>query len=182
MLFLSSHSVVRVVFEQTKGIVKITAYRYNKGKGKFKKRYELTHPNSCMVVYFLKWYLGECDTVLRIQDVSWKPIELYLRISLLLHIEWFLFAYCWIPGQKYAMSCDLTLSLVKPCPCHNFKSMAMLKVRNMGTTILMLTRCSSGGWTSYLLQVEWYFDSRNLNEFTVFILGSKWLFQVGLFQ
>ena len=54
MLYLSCHSVVSVQFDQKNQVMKFSVYKYNKGKDRFKKRYEISFPNSssfvCMVL------------------------------------------------------------------------------------------------------------------------------------
>ena len=76
MLFLSTHSVVRITFEDKKKVVKFLIYRYNKGKGKFKKRYELTYPNTGTFLLVRILCVEDLDRVLHLQDVAWKPVEL----------------------------------------------------------------------------------------------------------
>lgn len=54
MLYLSCHSVVNVQFDKKNHVVKFSVYKYNKGKDRFKKRYEFSFPDSssflCMVL------------------------------------------------------------------------------------------------------------------------------------
>ena len=76
MLFFSSHSVIRITFDYKKSTVKFSTYRYNKGKSKFKKRYELTYPNTGTFVIVRNPCIDDMDKVLQLQDVSWKPIDL----------------------------------------------------------------------------------------------------------
>ena len=83
MLFFSSHSVVRIVFDDKKRIVKFSTYRYNKGKSKFKKRYELTYPNTGIFFLVYNSCIENLDRVLELRDVVWKPIDLYQISSLL---------------------------------------------------------------------------------------------------
>lgn len=51
MLYRLCHLVIDVAFNSTKGTVQFRAFQYNKGKTRFKKRYEMEMENTS--AYFL---------------------------------------------------------------------------------------------------------------------------------